>query len=72
MPEKPIEHARKVDMATLVSQIRLSYPILYILVNLALCLLFIAELAQKSFLEGDAIDLLQGVRVHAVDSDHFK
>ena len=51
----------------------LSYPILCALVvDLALYSLLIAELALQTFLKGGAIVLQGGVRVHAVDSDHFK
>ena len=73
VPKKPVAHAKKVDIATLVGKIRLSYPILHAsVVDSALQSLFIMKLAQKISLKGGTIVLPQIVRMHAVESDYFK
>ena len=66
-------HARKVDAATLVRRMLLSYPVLHASkVYTAFHSLLIVELPQRMLLEGGAIVLPCVVRVHVLDSDQFK
>ena len=60
-------HARKVDVATLVGSVLLSYPVLHTsTIYTAFHSSLIVELAQRMLLEGGTIVLPCGVRVHAL------
>ena len=68
-----MEYTRKVNVATLIRKMHVSYPILHTsAVDTALYSLLIAELTQKMLLEGRAIVLPYGVMMHGVESDWSK
>ena len=68
----PLATGKAVDVATLVSRLRTSYPVLRAtVVDSALRQLLLSELVAQCYREDGVVVLPRNLRVHAVDDDRF-